>query len=176
MLLLLIAALAAFVWFTRRDAVAAALAGDGDDGMSDKPEDGDTVDGYVNGVATPITVARIDDDGHVLRTDAAAAFIDMKAAAAADGVELKVNSAWRSNDSQAALRKAYEAGTGNLAAPPGYSNHQSGIDVDVESGGGKNAAFAWMTANASRFGFHRTVSSEPWHWEYSGALPAKVMA
>lgn len=26
--------------------------------------------------------------------------------------------------------------------------------------------FAWLEANARRFGFKRTVTGEPWHWEY----------
>jgi D-alanyl-D-alanine carboxypeptidase len=38
--------------------------------------------------------------------------------------------------------------------------------VDVSVGDTTSAAYAWLAANACRFGFRRTVRSEPWHWEY----------
>lgn len=66
----------------------------------------------------------------------------------------------------APLQAAYKAGGGNLAARPGYSNHQGGIAVDVGVGGTASAVYRWLAANAGRFGFVRTVKSEPWHWEY----------
>jgi LAS superfamily LD-carboxypeptidase LdcB len=94
------------------------------------------------------------------------AFLQLQAAAASDGVTLQVNSAFRTFEQQAALRALYDAGKGNLAAQPGYSNHEDGRAVDLESAGGTNAAFHWLTANAAAWGFQRTVSSEPWHWEY----------
>jgi hypothetical protein len=50
---------------------------------------------------------------------------------------------------------------GNLAAKPGYSNHQNGRAVDVSTS-------SWLFANAAKFGFVRTVPSEDWHWEYAG--------
>ena len=61
-------------------------------------------------------------------------------------------------------------------APPGKSNHGNGIALDLNTGGypsypgspfregGK--IMKWLTENAHRFGFIRTVSSEAWHWEY----------
>jgi len=61
-------------------------------------------------------------------------------------------------------------------APPGKSNHGNGIALDLNTGGypsypgnpfnqgGK--IMQWLTFNAHRFGFLRSVSSEAWHWEY----------
>ena len=128
---------------------------------------GEFVDGWVNGVQSSIQVADVDEKGHQLRVDAAAAFIAMRAAAAAAGVALVLNSAYRTYAEQLRLFNLYLAGEGNLAAPPGHSNHEGGIAVDVESAEGTNAAFHWMTANAADYGFRRTVSPEPWHWEFA---------
>lgn len=121
--------------------------------------------GYVAGHQVELELAPI-GSGFYLRRDAAAAFLEMKLAAAADGVKLVPNDAFRTMTQQEAAYAKYLAG-GNLAAQPGHSNHQGGIAVDIESGGGMNASFVWLTNNARRFGFRRTVASEPWHWEYS---------
>lgn len=98
--------------------------------------------------------------------EAAENFIAMSESAANEGVTFEVNSAWRSNEEQAVLREKFLAGTGNQAAPVGFSNHEAGRAVDIESEGGTNAAHGWLTANAARFGFRAAVASEPWHWEY----------
>jgi LAS superfamily LD-carboxypeptidase LdcB len=70
---------------------------------------------------------------------------------------------------QQALYRKYLNGTGNLAAKPGYSNHQNGISVDI---GGINGygtkAFKWMQQNAGRYGFINDVRGEFWHWTYRG--------
>jgi peptidoglycan hydrolase-like protein with peptidoglycan-binding domain len=126
---------------------------------------GRAVKGYVNGVARDITVSPI-AGGKEMRSDAAAAFNRMHAAAKAAGINLHVNSAFRSMEEQRALYQKYLNGTGNLAARPGYSNHQGGIAVDINVGGTGTSTYKWLANNASRFGFVRTVPSEPWHWEY----------
>lgn len=121
--------------------------------------------GYWKGRAVELDLIGI-GGGHYLRRDAAFRFFEMREAAWKDGVSLQVNSSFRSHEKQQELYAMYRAGTGSLAAKPGYSNHQSGIAVDIESSGGTNAAFRWLTQNASDFDFRRTVPSEPWHWEY----------
>ena len=93
----------------------------------------------------------------------ARAFLVMATAAAEDGVELWIRSGFRSHDEQRMFYQAYREGWGNRAARPGHSNHQSGRALDLYLGPG---AFAWLEANARRFGFKRTVKGEPWHWEY----------
>lgn len=69
---------------------------------------------------------------------------------------------------------AYSANT----APPGHSNHGSGIAIDLNTGSGlssmiKNgqltengARYRWLCYNSWKYGFIRGVSSEEWHFEY----------
>jgi LAS superfamily LD-carboxypeptidase LdcB len=105
----------------------------------------------------------------------AIAALRMFHAAAQDGVFLTADSGWRSFDEQAALYTAYLAGKGlGIAAKPGSSNHQSGVAIDIAvQNSTTSRAYLWLKANAQRFGFIRTVSSEPWHWEYRpGSAPA----
>ncbi len=126
---------------------------------------GRVVTGYVNGQPRQISLSAV-PNGKEMRSDAAAAFNRMHAAARAQGITLKVNSGFRSMAEQEALYRAYKNGTGNLAAPPGYSNHQGGIAVDIQTGGTGTSTYRWLANNAKNFGFVRTVPSEPWHWEY----------
>jgi LAS superfamily LD-carboxypeptidase LdcB len=55
----------------------------------------------------------------------------------------------------------------NLAAKPGFSNHQVGFAYDfaIDAYGG-NPRYDWLKRNGPQHGFVRTVSGEPWHWEY----------
>lgn len=95
----------------------------------------------------------------------ARAFLAMRAAAADAGVELRLESGFRTAEQQRALFRAWRKGHGNKAARPGMSNHQSGraLDIAVVS---VPEALAWLEANAASFGFKRTVKTEPWHWEH----------
>ena len=77
----------------------------------------------------------------------------------AAGQSIYVQSGWRSYAEQAALYEAYLNGTGNLAAPPGSSNHESGRAADITPG---SEVFGSM---ASRFGLGFTVPGESWHIE-----------
>jgi D-alanyl-D-alanine carboxypeptidase len=104
--------------------------------------------------------------GKLLRRDAAAAYEQMHAEARATGLWLWAVSGHRSWKEQRRLYRLYRKGLGPRAARPGRSNHQRGTAVDVSVGDESSAAYAWLAANACRFGFKRTVRSEPWHWEY----------
>jgi hypothetical protein len=114
-------------------------------------------------------------DGMFLRSDAAAALGALRAAYAATfGAALPVNSAYRDWNYQAYLYDQSQHG-GNLASPPGKSNHGWALAVDF---GGpiyqhKNPQFAWMEANAGVFGWVWAGALfsqvEYWHWEYSGS-------
>ncbi len=103
---------------------------------------------------------------HRMWGPAADAFVAMRAAAAADGVEIGVTDSYRSYAQQVELaeRKGLYR-DGGYAAAPGTSQHGWGLalDVDVTPSG-----LAWMRANAARFGFVEAVPREPWHWEYHG--------
>ncbi len=80
--------------------------------------------------------------------------------------DLSVRSGFRTRSKQAALYKLYRKGEGNLAAAPGYSNHESGRALDLYVTRGD--ALSWLEHNAGHYGFHRTVPGEAWHWEYLG--------
>src|SRR6185436_12849709 len=54
----------------------------------------------------------------------------------------------------------------NRAARPGYSNHQSGTALDLNASA--SGVGTWLTRNASRYGFTRTVPDEAWHYELTG--------
>lgn len=122
---------------------------------------------FKNGKPFDVSLVAIDDAGHMLEAAAAAAFVRMRAAAAADGVSLIVESAFRTMEEQTALWVQYQRGERtDVVAAPGYSNHQAGIDVDLTTARGTNAAYHWLLKNAHLYGFVATVHSEPWHWEY----------
>ncbi len=92
-------------------------------------------------------------------------FDAMVAAAKQDGVTLSITSGFRSRAEQEKLYAAYQAGTGNLAAKPGTSNHESGEAIDF---GGGQAAYDWLAKNASKFGMYGKIAGEPWHYSLSG--------
>jgi zinc D-Ala-D-Ala carboxypeptidase len=104
--------------------------------------------------------------GRLLRHDAAAAFEQMHSMARAEGYGLWVISGHRTWEQQKYLYRLYRQGLGPRAARPGRSNHQRGTAVDISVGDERSPVYEWLAANACRFGFRRTVSSEPWHWEY----------
>jgi hypothetical protein len=101
--------------------------------------------------------------GHGLRPDVAAAFDRMAAAA---GIALIVNSAFRSDAEQAALFAAHPDPT--WVAPPGHSLHRCATELDL----GPETAYGWLAANAGHFGFVQRYSWEPWHYGYdAGPAP-----
>jgi hypothetical protein len=106
-----------------------------------------------------------------LLTSSAYAWKAMRAACRkATGVTLKITSpygGYRSLKAQFAMwadrynRDKYPAGV----AYPGVSVHGWGRSADINNWG---AAAGWLNDNAARFGFHRTLGNEPWHYEHSG--------
>ena len=90
-------------------------------------------------------------------------------AAAADGVLLPLKSGFRTYPKQESLYDGYirRLPGFNLAAKPGFSNHEDGFAYDFEiSAYEGNPRYDWLKANAPAHGFVRTVNKEPWHWEY----------
>lgn len=126
--------------------------------------------GYVKGEAYEITVVTI--DGKKVEVQTANAYYQMAQAAAADGVNIKVVSGFRTMQEQTYLYNCYincNCNSCNLAAKPGYSNHQSGHALDLNtSAAGVNA---WIEAHGGDYGFTETVPGEPWHWEWWGGGP-----
>ena len=124
--------------------------------------------GFHKGKRQPLTTIRIDDD--LVETSTANAYWAMRDAAAEEALALTIYSGFRTNAEQAWFYRCYECGCCNggvLAAKPGFSNHQSGHALDIDTW--PDGVLPWLKANAARFGFTNTVRSEPWHWEYSGS-------
>ncbi len=91
------------------------------------------------------------------------------AAAEKDGILVTLNSGFRSYAEQKYLYDGFERKLPgfNTAAKPGYSNHQNGIAFDLSvPGGDGNPTYEWLKRHATACGFVRTVSKEPWHWEF----------
>lgn len=106
----------------------------------------------------------------------------------AAGVNLRIQSAYRSFGTQASLKAGYKVTYGTTAAnrfsaEQGYSEHQLGTTVDFSTA--KSAALAasfdttpeskWLTAHAHEYGFvlsypknNKYYVYEPWHWRYVG--------
>jgi D-alanyl-D-alanine carboxypeptidase len=122
----------------------------------------------------------------MLAPSAARAWARMVTAATHDGVVLQVVSAYRSTEYQLGiLRRKLERGQTieeilRVSAAPGYSEHHSGRALDITTPGfaaleeefEQSPAFAWLGANAARFGFRLSyprgnrhgIAFEPWHW------------
>jgi D-alanyl-D-alanine dipeptidase len=120
--------------------------------------------GYVRGRPRTIEVVPVDDVWLAKAT--ARDFRAMQAAAAKVGIELSIRSGFRDHERQIWLYQAWRAGYGNRAARPGYSLHQSGRALDLRVRDPETRA--WLKKHARRFGFQRTVSDEPWHFEHVG--------
>ena len=136
--------------------------------------------------------AGVDVFGRPARLEAATctAWQAMQAAAAADGIELQLVSAYRSHDYQRQLFERKLARGQVLEdilkvnAAPGFSEHHSGRAVDIGTPGcahleevfEASAAFAWLSQHAGQHGFRLSfprdnafgVLYEPWHWYYEG--------
>ncbi|MDA0687825.1 MAG: D-alanyl-D-alanine carboxypeptidase family protein [Proteobacteria bacterium] len=121
-----------------------------------------------------------------LTPEAFAAWSDMKAAAARDGVVIHLISAYRDPDYQCQIfKRKLDAGEPLAAilrvnAAPGYSEHHTGRAIDLgtldcpalETEFEKTPAFAWLSEHAGTFGFALSyprdnahgIGYEPWHW------------
>jgi zinc D-Ala-D-Ala carboxypeptidase len=87
--------------------------------------------------------------------------------AAADGVELVVNSGWRSTAYEDQLRREAIAKYGSKAEAARWvatgttSAHVSGDAVDI----GPSSATAWLSAHGAEYGLCQIYGNEPWHYE-----------
>lgn len=103
-------------------------------------------------------------DGERLLEPVARQFLRMKAAARAAGIELHLNDGYRDYDEQRRLYELYLAGRGNLAAPPGQSNHGWGLSADINIPDSRT--YQWLAKHADEYGFINDVPGEKWHWTY----------
>jgi hypothetical protein len=120
---------------------------------------------YGNGRIPPERLVTVGQGGHRLFAPAAASWQNVVAAAAADGVSLRITDSYRSYAEQVDLaeRKGLYQ-NGGLAAVPGTSNHGWGLAVDADVR--DPATLDWLRVNGPRFGWVETTPREPWHWEF----------
>lgn len=116
------------------------------------------------GYAGPLALRQ----GKPMRPDTAAAFDRLATAAAHDGITLSITSAFRSDQEQARLFAAHP--DPKWVARPGQSLHRNGTELDL----GPSSAYAWLAANAARFGFVRRYRWEPWHFGFTGGEAARA--
>ncbi|HNI34892.1 MAG TPA: M15 family metallopeptidase [Microthrixaceae bacterium] len=121
---------------------------------------------YENGRLPDEALTSIGIGSHRLSPPAASAFLKLRSAAEAEGVDIGVTDSYRSYDAQVdvARRKGLYS-QGGLAAKPGTSAHGLGLALDLDL---DSSALAWMRANAGRFGFVEDTPRESWHWKFNG--------
>ena len=119
---------------------------------------------YGNGRIPEGALEPIGVGNHRLYGPAAEAFKQMRADAAAEGVNIGVTDSYRSYEEQVDLanRKGLYS-QGGLAAKPGTSDHGWGLALDLKL---DDKALAWMRQNAGRYGFEEDTPREPWHWAF----------
>ncbi len=129
-------------------------------------------------------------NGEQLRKEAADKFAELVAAAKVAGLTIQPLSAYRSYQTQVSVYNKEVATYGQAvadtqSAKPGYSEHQTGLAIDIGGGGcgiedcfGDTAEGKWVAANAHTYGFivryvagKESVTgyrAEPWHIRYIG--------
>lgn len=119
------------------------------------------------------------------------AFNKMKNAAAKDNISLEIVSGFRSYEEQVALYNEYTAEHGKeeadtFSARPGYSEHQSGLAMDVNHADFSTVGsedMEWLDKHCAEYGFiirfpeeKESITGynyEPWHIRYVGIETAK---
>lgn len=125
------------------------------------------------------------------------ALTEMYKAAKKEGLELVLNSAYRSYETQVAIYDDFETRYGGqyaseYVAAPGASEHQTGLGLDLTSQSvvdGKKITFGdteeyrWVVENCYKYGFIirfedgtdgiTGIAHEPWHLRYVGEEVAK---
>lgn len=124
-----------------------------------------------------------------LRKDAYDAFINMFNGAKKEDITLIVNSSYRSYQDQEETYNNYSSWYGSdeadkIAARPGFSEHQTGLSLDIQSyktnrnNFEESDAFKWLQDNAYKYGFILRYPKdleyltgynyESWHYRYVG--------
>lgn len=136
-------------------------------------------------------------EAQVVRQEVYDAFVDMWNAANEEGIYLIVNSSYRSFEDQKELYDLYKDNYGTteadlVASRPGYSEHQTGLSVDVFSKDNTSTktfkdspAYSWLVNNSYKYGFILRYPEgkeditgyefEAWHYRYVGKKVAKEL-
>jgi zinc D-Ala-D-Ala carboxypeptidase len=147
---------------------------------------------YVPELVT-VDVPYANKNAYQLRPEASAALSEMFAAYTAEtGLRMQSQSAYRSYVSQKVIYNRYAsaegiAGADTHSARPGYSEHQTGLALDInalpsdcsiQECFANTTAGEWLAANSWRYGFVLRYPKgseritgytfEPWHYRYLG--------
>jgi len=149
---------------------------------------------YAEPAQQTLVALDVRDTGIRVRKNALEPLNRLLKAAQKDGVPLKVAAGFRSVETQ---REAFESGAKKQGislrsyawwtAPPGFSEHHTGLAVDfadpkrpntnfTPASFAKTEAYAWLQSHAREFGFELSfrennqlrVAFEPWHWRFVG--------
>ena len=130
---------------------------------------------------------------YLLGKEAYDSFTRMADAARSEGVTLRVISAYRTESYQRNLYNKKVRATGqtnadNYSAKPGFSEHQTGLAVDINSTNAsfdKTGAYKWLENHAHEYGYILRYPKggkwitgyeyEPWHYRYVGVEAAKTI-
>lgn len=134
-----------------------------------------------------------------LRQETAAALEHMISGANEAGIKLMLSSGYRSYTYQVSLYQSYvtahgQAQADTFSARPGYSEHQTGLALDIEPASrncevdqcfGDTPEGQWVAAHAAQYGFiirytaeNQAVTGyepEPWHLRYVGTALAQEL-
>ena len=136
-------------------------------------------------------------DNNRIRKICLDAFVDMWNAAMDDGIKFIVNSSYRDFNKQKQVYEDYKNWYGETkadqqAARPGYSEHQTGLAIDIFSTDNQlsgtfkdSEGYKWLKNNAYKYGFIERYPEgkeyltgyefESWHWRYVGKEAAAVI-
>lgn len=136
------------------------------------------------------------DSGFQMKREAALAYNQLSTAAKNAGYEIRVTSTYRSYYDQVTTYNYWVGISGKdeadtYSARPGYSEHQTGMAIDIAYGTcalscfGGTSAYTWFEANAADYGFIQRYykgyeaitgyDAEEWHYRYVGPAVAKDM-
>lgn len=128
-------------------------------------------------------------DGYLMREETGRAYLELKKAAATEGLNLRATSAYRSVEYQKGLYERYLSGDSRenvdrYSARAGYSEHHTGLAIDLlgSTDGLRNfkntPEYPWVKENCHKYGFIIRYTAdieditgyedEPWHIRYVG--------
>lgn len=154
---------------------------------------------YINGILVvnkTYGLPKNYNEGGGLTAETAAAFEEMKKAAAKDGISLRIASGYRSYNHQKRLFEGYLTRRGQsreyvetYSARPGHSEHQAGVAIDVNMASDAflgTPAQKWLDKHCVEYGFiirypegkqqYTGFKYEPWHVRYLGKENAEKVS
>ena len=149
---------------------------------------------YVNGILIANKSYSLPSSyGTGLTGEMKAALNKMYQAAASEGISLQTRSGFRPYSTQQTLYNKYcnrdgKALADTYSARPGYSEHQTGLAVDInslETSFGQTPEGIWLATNCHKYGFiirypqgKESITGyqyEPWHVRYLGVETATAV-